>query len=215
MLSPMTSQRPDSCQSSAGFRAGRQKFLRADGVHLLAHDLLDFEQGALRQKQIAVNASGKLADVAGAQQKLMAGDLGLGGVFAQRGDEEFAPEHIVGGEFSLTMTSIMNRMVTASLALALLMAGCSASKTEDAAASAKQYQLRGEVMSLDPGGHVATIKHEEIRGFHGRYDDGISVKDPAEFSKLTVGEPITATVYVSGDDMWVGNIQKDSGAAKQ
>ncbi len=55
--------------------------------------LLDLEQRALRQKQIAVDARGKLADVTGAQQQLVAGDLGLGGVFTQRGDEELAPEH--------------------------------------------------------------------------------------------------------------------------
>jgi len=97
------------------------------------------------------------------------------------------------------------------LALALLLAGCSSSKTQESAASAKQYQLRGEIMSLDPSGHVATIKHEEIKGFMGAMTMGYPIKDPAEFSKLTVGEPITATVYVSGDDMWVGNIQKDSG----
>ena len=108
----------------------------------------------------------------------------------------------------------MNRIVTASLAAVLLLAGCSASKTQDAAASAKQYQMRGEIMSLDPGGHVATIKHEEIKGFMGAMTMGYPIKDPAEFSKLTVGEPITATVFVTGDDMWVGNIQKDSGAAK-
>ena len=37
---------------------------------------------------------------------------------------------------------------------------------------------------------------------------GYPVKDPAEFSKLAVGEPITATVYQNGDDFWIGNIQK-------
>jgi protein SCO1/2 len=99
-------------------------------------------------------------------------------------------------------------MATACLALALLSGGCAASKTQDAAASAKQYQLRGEIMSLDPGGHVATIKHEEIKGFMGAMTMGYPIKDPAEFGRLSVGEPITATVFVSGDDMWVGNIQK-------
>jgi len=68
--------------------------------------------------------------------------------------------------------------------------------------------MRGEVMSLDAGGHVATIKHEEIKGFMGAMTMGYQVKDPAEFSKLSVGEPITATVYQTTDDMWIGNIQK-------
>ena len=57
--------------------------------------LLNLQQRPLREKQIAVDAGGKLADVAGAQQQLMANDFGLGGIFAQRGDEKFAPEHSV------------------------------------------------------------------------------------------------------------------------
>ena len=68
--------------------------------------------------------------------------------------------------------------------------------------------MRGEITGLDPSGHVATIKHEEIKGFMGAMTMGYQVKDPAEFSKLSVGEPITATVYQTPDDMWIGNIQK-------
>ena len=74
--------------------------------------------------------------------------------------------------------------------------------------------MRGEIMGLDAGGHTATIKHQEIKGFMGAMTMGYPVKDAGEFSKLSVGEPITATVYVNGDEMWIGNIQKDSGAAK-
>ena len=66
---------------------GQIHLLPADGVHLLAHNLLDLEQRALRQEQVAVDPGRKLANVAGAQQQLMAGDLGFGGVLAQRGDE--------------------------------------------------------------------------------------------------------------------------------
>jgi len=73
-------------------------------------------------------------------------------------------------------------------------------------------------MGLDAGGngggHVATIKHEEIKGFMGPMTMGYPVKDASEFGKLSVGEPITATVYVTDDEMWVGNIQKDSSAPK-
>ena len=64
MLSPMTSQRPDSCQTSAGFSAGSSISCAADGVHLLAHDRDDLQQRALREKQVAVDARRQLADVA-------------------------------------------------------------------------------------------------------------------------------------------------------
>ena len=41
---------------------------------------------------------------------------------------------------------------------------------------------------------------------------GYPVKDAAEFSKLKVGDAITATVNLKGDDMWVGDFKPDSGA---
>ena len=100
-----------------------------------------------------------------------------------------------------TATSLLKQFAIGCLVLALALAGC-------ARQPAKEYQMRGEVTGLDAGGHVATIKHEEIPGFMGAMTMGYPVKDPAEFSKLSVGETITATVYVKDDDMWVGNIQK-------
>jgi Cu/Ag efflux protein CusF len=95
----------------------------------------------------------------------------------------------------------MTRIAT--LFLALLLCGCAGSKTET-----KEYQMRGVVMSVDASGHTATIKHEAIKGFMGAMTMGYPVKDAAELSKLSPGEPITATVYVKGDDFWVGNFQK-------
>ena len=96
--------------------------------------------------------------------------------------------------------------------LMLVMVSCASQKAPQTAA--KEFQMRGEVTGLDAGGHVATIKHEAIQGFMGAMTMGYPVKDAAEFSKLAVGEPITATVYQNGDDFWIGNIQKAAGAAK-
>lgn len=105
------------------------------------------------------------------------------------------------------MTFKTNLIATFCIGSVLLAAACAKP------APPKTYSLRGEIMGLDASAHVATIKHEEIKGFMGAMTMGYPVKDPAEFGKLSVGEPITATVYVSGDDMWVGNIQKDSANA--
>jgi protein SCO1/2 len=101
-----------------------------------------------------------------------------------------------------TLAPLLKALAIAYLMLAL--AGC-------ASRPAKEYSMRGEVTGLDAGGHVATIRHEEIPGFMGAMTMGYPVKDPSEFSSLSVGEAITATVYVKGDDMWVGNIQKRTG----
>ncbi len=113
------------------------------------------------------------------------------------------------------MNSKTNWLSAISVAFALLLTSCAGSKTQEPSGPVQTYQLRGEIRGLDPDGHVATIKHEAIKGFMGAMTMGYPVKDPAEFAKLSVGEPITATVYVSGDNMWVGNIQKDSAPPKQ
>ena len=119
----------------------------------------------------------------------------------------------------LRMLSFKIRIAAAGLAASLLLAGCSSSerktgatKAPDSVAAVKQYPMRGKIMGLDAGQHVATINHEEIPGFMGAMTMGYPIKDPAEFGKLKVGDAITATVNVQGDDMWVGNIKPDTGA---
>jgi protein SCO1/2 len=100
----------------------------------------------------------------------------------------------------------------------LVLTGCSSSpapeqtKAADSATAIKQYPMRGTITALDAGQHVATISHQEIPGFMGAMTMGYPVKDAGEFSKLKVGDAITATVNVKGDDMWVGNFKPDTGA---
>ena len=76
-----------------GVQGGQMDLLPADGVHLLPHDSLDLEQGALGEEEVAVDAGCQLADVAGAQQQLVAGDFSFGGNLPQGGDEQLGPEH--------------------------------------------------------------------------------------------------------------------------
>jgi protein SCO1/2 len=103
-------------------------------------------------------------------------------------------------------------MTMACLVLMLALVGCGTPKAADAskAGPAKEYAMHGEIMKLDPDGHVATVRHDAIPGFMSAMTMGYPVKDPAEFSKLKVGDPINATVYVTEEDMWLGNIQKAS-----
>ena len=67
---------------------GEQDLLSANGVHLFAHDALDLAQHPQAERQPAVEARRDRADVAGADQQLVAGDLGVGGVVAQRAQEQ-------------------------------------------------------------------------------------------------------------------------------
>lgn len=107
------------------------------------------------------------------------------------------------------MSPKVHPIVMVGIAFALLLGGCG-SKTQETSAPTKTYQLRGVIKGLDADGHVATIQHEAIPGFMGAMTMGYPVKDMSQFSKLSVGEPITATVYTSGDEMWVGNFKKDT-----
>ena len=67
------------------------QLLGAGGVHLLPHDLLDPAQHPVPERQPRVDAARDPADVAGAHEQAVAVDLGVGGVVAQRAEEE--PRH--------------------------------------------------------------------------------------------------------------------------
>ena len=79
-----------------GLEHGHADLLGAACVHLLAHDVLDLGQHALAQGQKRVDAGSGLADEAGAQQQLMAGDLGISGIFLERGSVQGAHARDVG-----------------------------------------------------------------------------------------------------------------------
>lgn len=92
------------------------------------------------------------------------------------------------------------------LFLGVVLGGCAAPKPDVQKGAVKRYPMHGQITGLDPAQHIATIKHDEIPGFMGAMTMGYSIKDPAEFGKLAVGETFNGTVYVQGDDLWVGGI---------
>ena len=135
------------------------------------------------------------------------------------------------------MLTIRNCIFAVGSVLALATLGCSkASKPEGAATTtsapalnasssatnapaakagdAQTYPMRAEVMGLNASDQMATLKHDTIDGFMAAMTMGYQVKDPAEFSKLKVGDKITATLHVTPDAMWIGDIQKAEAPAK-
>ncbi len=77
-------------QDVAGKQSGQEELL-ADLVHFLTHDGDDLVQRALAEEEIRVDAGAELPDIAGAEQELVAGDLGIGGRFTERGNEKLGP----------------------------------------------------------------------------------------------------------------------------
>jgi Cu/Ag efflux protein CusF len=71
----------------------------------------------------------------------------------------------------------------------------------------REYSLRGEVVRLDPQVRTATIKHGRIEGWMEAMTMEFPVHDAREFEKLAVGKQVVATVYVTDDAFWIGNIR--------
>ena len=69
-----------------------------------------------------------------------------------------------------------------------------------------RYQLAGEILRLDPAAHVAVIRHGPIPGWMEAMTMEYKVEEENEYTKLRVGDQITATVFVQDLDYWIGGI---------
>lgn len=95
------------------------------------------------------------------------------------------------------------------VAFAVLFLGC---QRNPAAQPAKEYQMQGEVVGLDPAAHLATVKAGKIEGWMEAMTMEYPVKDPQEFDKLKVGGNIQAKIMVQGTDYWISSV--NAGPAK-
>jgi Cu/Ag efflux protein CusF len=96
--------------------------------------------------------------------------------------------------------------VKTSLLLAtVLLLGCS---QKPAPQPPVEYQMRGEVVKVDPSAQLATIKGEEIQGWMPAMTMEYPIKDKQEFQKLRAGEQIQAKVLVQGADYWLASVSE-------
>ena len=89
---------------------------------------------------------------------------------------------------------------------ALLLSGCQRTAPPQ---PAKEYQMQGEVVALDPAAHLATVKAGKIEGWMEAMTMEYPVKDPQEFSKLKVGGKIQGKVTVQGTDYWISSVNAE------
>jgi protein SCO1/2 len=89
---------------------------------------------------------------------------------------------------------------------ALLLAGCQRTAP---AQPAKEFQMEGEVVALDPAAHLATVKAAKIEGWMDAMTMEYPVKDPQEFGKLKVGANIQAKITVQGTDYWISSVNSE------
>jgi Cu/Ag efflux protein CusF len=94
---------------------------------------------------------------------------------------------------------------TSFLLATVLLMGCS---QKPAPKTSVEYQMRGEVIKIDPSAQLATIKGEEIQGWMPAMTMEYPIKDKQEFQKLKAGEQIQAKVIVQGTDYWLANVSE-------
>jgi Cu/Ag efflux protein CusF len=70
-------------------------------------------------------------------------------------------------------------------------------------AAEKRYPVSAEVVALDRGAQLATLKHGKIGDWMEAMTMAYPVKPESEFLKLQVGARVEATVVVHGGDYYV------------
>ena len=101
----------------------------------------------------------------------------------------------------------MNRLASL-LCVLVLLAGC---QRVPPSQPVKEYQMRGEVVSVDPSGQTATVKHDKIDGWMEAMTMEYPIKDKQEFAKVKVGEKIQAKILVQGTDYWISSVNVEPG----
>jgi Cu/Ag efflux protein CusF len=92
------------------------------------------------------------------------------------------------------------------LIVALLLAGCSKQPVNHE--PIRKYHIDGEIVRLDPDTQSAVIRHKDIEGWMKAMTMDYPFRSKEDYAKLHPGDHITGTVFVQGDDFWVGEIQK-------
>jgi Cu/Ag efflux protein CusF len=90
--------------------------------------------------------------------------------------------------------------------LVLLLPGCQRNPPQPV----REYQMRGEVVSIDPSGQTATVKHDKIEGWMEAMTMEYPIQDKQEFAKVKVGEKIQAKILVQGSEYWIATVTEDA-----
>jgi Cu/Ag efflux protein CusF len=98
------------------------------------------------------------------------------------------------------------KFLSAWLLLALWTAGC---QRNPAPRPAQEFQMRGEVVGLDPRSQTATVKAGKIEGWMEAMTMEYPIKDKQAFTQLKAGEKIRAKVLVQGTDYWIATVEEE------
>ena len=91
------------------------------------------------------------------------------------------------------------KSVIAAAILAASTVACSRGRT---------YEMRGQIVAVNPSRQEITVKHEDIRGFMPGMTMPFKVRDRTPVDDRTAGELITATLVVSGNEVYLVNVRR-------
>ena len=74
------------------------------------------------------------------------------------------------------------------------------------ASSAKRYQLKGKVVSIDKRAKMANIDAEAIPGFMDAMTMPYPIKPESDLDKLQAGDLVTGDIVVQDDNSWLENV---------
>jgi len=95
------------------------------------------------------------------------------------------------------------RALVLSISFALVACACGGKGPDS-----RQYTLQGQIVSINPDRKVATIKHEEIKGFMPAMTMPYTMKDSKVLDGIAPGDLITGTLIVLPSDAIVTELRK-------
>jgi len=104
-------------------------------------------------------------------------------------------------------TKMSTLFLLASLALGLMAVSCDKKPAQPTTqSSAKHYNLKGKVVSIDKQGKMLNVDSEAIPDFMSAMTMPYKVKPESELDKLHPGDAITADLLVQDEGAWLENI---------
>lgn len=94
--------------------------------------------------------------------------------------------------------------ITIIVATGLLISACQPKKPQ-ATAGAKQYELKGKIVSADKANHKVTISHEKIGDYMEAMTMPFTLTDDWVYGDLTPGAQIQATLVIDQGMSWLEN----------
>jgi Cu/Ag efflux protein CusF len=106
------------------------------------------------------------------------------------------------------------RILIPALLFLIALSSCTQTPRQEAAQAAAEkrakptetYDLKGEVLGMNPVNQTVLLRHEEIKGWMEAMTMEFPVKQKSDFEKFKPKQKITAKVNVQGDEFWISDI---------